>query len=145
MKTLYLILGLSLLAAAGCEHMLNAYRNSNCTYDEAFAAGVNAAKNKQDMNPSFAKLCDAALQEGAARGYREGYTTGLSSQPIEIKIGAQRECHSKYGREVCGYSCLESYGTWTCASKPSDNCVESYGTVKCGTNCRVSYGQIKCD
>jgi hypothetical protein len=142
------------LLMTSCAGMMRAWRDQNCNYDGAYAAGMNEARKRKAMNPSFAEQCDLLSQEDTQRGYREGYTAGAGGPAIIAGPVAQNaagpgspgwDCIEAYGKKECGYACIEAYGNLACGKNPGDNCVEAYGKIRCGRNCREEYGKINCD
>ena len=135
------------------QEQIAAYRYNYCTYDGAYALGVNDANTETSMRPKPAELCDQKVKSEVRKGYREGYSTALKSRPTKVEVNVdnnigtsnQQECKGSYYNRTCGYNCIWSFGTWYCAKRPSDRCLEAYGKVKCGSNCRVNYGNIICD
>lgn len=147
MKAINLLILIVLLGS--CASMMEDY----CSENTAYSAGVNDARNGQDMNAHYAYSCPADMKEQATESYNKGYHTGLEagekgSGQINVVLGGggpKRECLEKYGKRVCGYNCVEAYGNIRCASRPDHNCVEAYGDIRCGRDCRTEYGQIVCD
>lgn len=59
----------------------------------------------------------------------------LFTQNIPIVIAQEApkgECLEAFGRVVCGYNCVESFGTIKCADWPGGVCRESFGKITCG-------------
>jgi hypothetical protein len=135
------------LGSPGCAAMTRAWVAQNCNREAAYAAGMNAAKDNQSMSQNFGALCDPGIQGTVQAAYREGYAAGAGSGAqvnVSIAATAERECISAYGKEACGYGCVQAYGEVKCAARPGDSCLESYGKIVCGTNCQKKAGTVVC-
>lgn len=127
-----------------------AITSANCDKDAAYDAGMNDARNENDMNSAAYNSCG---KDGAAakKAYREGFQAGLKSgKRTEVVVvsaasARPRGCLEAYGRKECGYDCKEAYGKIRCGTSPEHNCVEAYGKIECGLNCRENFGRIECD
>lgn len=76
-----------------------------------------------------------------------------SRQPFGECSTSEAECHSAYGKTVCGYHCVAGYGDVKCASTPNGACLAAYGKVECWDPphwarrpalCLAEYGDIAC-
>ena len=142
----FLVLLSSFLSCATLNEWSRLEAAKYCSYDGAYALGMNEARSEKPMRVGIAEYCDEAVKQEVQRGYREGYTAGGQNRPIKINLSAQKpECHQKYGQTTCGYNCIEHMGDWHCARSPDEICLARYGTVKCGKNCKERFGNIECD
>lgn len=156
------------LTQAGCAGMMASWRAHNCHYDGAYKAGMNDARNGEEMRMNFSHPCRAETRAEVERGYREGYTAGVGGGQVVVGGGAQGggvvvsaggvgagpvaaqgdpawRCRTAYGQRRCGFGCVKAYGKIACARERHHNCVQAYGNVACGPNCRSEYGKIVCD
>lgn len=135
------------LAPLGCAAMKQAWVAQNCNREAAYAAGMNDARGGRQMHQNFASLCDPAVAGTINEGYREGYTATAGGGSVNVTVASAppKQCIRAYGKEVCGWGCVEAYGQVRCADRPQDRCLEAYGKITCGTNCRNNYGQVICD
>lgn len=76
----------------------------------------------------------------------------LGMEPVAWQA-PKKECKTVYGKTVCGFNCVASYGDIKCSKTPSGSCLASYGSITCGDpsfktkekmSCEAAYGKIAC-
>lgn len=141
LKLLLVMLTLVFVSCASLSDMFKGdFRKKYCSYEGAYALGVNDARAGDDMRPDVAKKCPGELKQEVRKAYREGYMDTLKIVPQTAK-----ECHRNGNEEICGYNCVVANGRWYCAAHPDEICVEYLGKIRCGRNCRAQFGEIICD
>ena len=144
------------LAAMGCAQTADfgnqvsefVRMGSLCSQDEAYAAGVNDAKNGDDMSTNFSRGCPSP--EGLNASYRDGYAFGLEharrSTAVLTPGGvAVQECVTNFGDKVCGYHSKQSGTNARCASSPDQQCVANdFGDIGCGYSCIATTQGVGC-
>ena len=119
-----------------------------CSTGEAYAAGVNDAKNNEDMDTDFSLGCPSP--EGLNASYREGYEYGLeharrSTSVVTPGGVVAQECVTNFGEKVCGYNCKRAGTNVRCASSPEQQCVANdFGEIGCGYSCVATSQGVGC-
>ncbi len=133
---------------SGCAGMQAQYEAQYCTHDAAYAAGVNAAKNGQDMSGNYAATTSCSGDAAALnQAYTQGYQFGLRSTGGRGGPARPRgyECKNSFGKEICGYHCVESGTNVRCAATPEQQCMAGgFGKIACGYSCAKSQTTVKC-
>ena len=139
-----------LFIVSSCAGMKEDYLARICHYDGAFEEGLNDAKSEERMaGEDLALQCSEDKRADVRKGYREGYLSFRPATKNEITIihgsSKPQECHEdNFGKKVCGYNCIKSFGEVHCGRKPDHYCVEDYGKYICGKNCKEDFGKVKC-
>lgn len=143
-----------------CTHMKENYRERVCNYDGAYEEGTNDAQNGEEMRGSYvANQCHDKVKADVRKGYRDGYTNSKASRPHNMVVTRKnkngrgsgprsaytRMCIDSFGKKVCGYGCIESYGKAKCARHPGNHCMDEFGKIVCGHNCYEQAGKILCE
>lgn len=135
------------LTTISCAAMQAQYVAEVCTPSAAYAAGINDAKNRQDMKGNYAAglSCpqfQASLNQSYAEGFRFALDKGTAGPDGRFP---GYECKSSFGNKVCGYHCVHSMGTVLCAARPDQMCLQTdFGKMACGYGCAISQNTIKC-
>ncbi|MEM6581435.1 MAG: hypothetical protein AAF699_09190 [Pseudomonadota bacterium] len=135
-----------LLALAGCETMRTDSIARNCNTDAAHAAGVNAGKQGSDMIPNYGSRYSCPEQHTALNAaYRDGYKFGLENAAKTAGRNKGYRCYNSFGKEICGYNCVEAITSVQCAPTPDQHCMATdFGSIACGYGCAKSGNTVKC-
>lgn len=140
-----------LVALSNCAAMQAQYEAQHCTHDAAYAAGVNAGKNGQNMSGDYASVTnctgDATDATALNNAYAAGFKFGLRSTGGGggSRRPAGYECKNSFGKEICGYHCVEQGTNVRCAPTPDQRCIAGgFGNIACGYNCAKSNSTVKC-
>lgn len=153
-----LLTSLSLLLCFSCSQVQEKNPQRICHYDGAFEEGAEDARSGERMRgESVAEVCSETVKAEVRKGYRDGYTTAKASRPTSVVVKnspeskrSQRDnytrmCIENFGKKVCGFGCIESYGKAKCARHPGNHCLDEFGKIVCGHDCREEQGKVVCE
>ena len=98
------LLTLSVLGSS-CAAMLQQWQQSNCNYDAAYAAGMNAQKVNAAADPTPYGQCPSDSRPLAMRGYNEGYQASA-----QVQVQAQAQADAQWQAANCSYDAAYAFG-----------------------------------
>jgi len=137
------------VSLTNCASMMENYRAQTCNENAGYERGMNDAREDKPMNSQFAQPCGAEIQAVVMRGYRGGYSAGMSSKNppapanslININIGGASSDPSNQANPRAYFCSFEVFMTKFEEFGPTD--LETRQSVV--NKCTAQYASMHCN